>query len=189
MKFRQELLRKGLHITGLAVPVIYWFSSKSFVLQYLIPITIIALAVDTARIYIPMVKRVFYRVFGTILRQHERNRLSGTSYFLPACVLVILIFPKIHVILSLFFLTISDTSAALFGKKYGKHPVLDKTWEGTTAFLFTALIIAIYLPGLDRTHAIIGAFSATAIELLPIPIDDNFRIPVGTCIILYLISL
>ena len=59
-------------------------------------------------------------------------------------------------------LIVSDTAAALIGRKFGKHPFHGKSVEGTTAFFISALIVVaiapkvLYLP----TEYVIGAVAA-----------------------------
>ena len=47
------------------------------------------------------------------------------------------------------------------------------------ACLATCLVIARIVPGLSWPVSIVGAAMATLIELLPIPLDDNLRIPLA----------
>ena len=185
MSLKKELQRKSFHQLALLIPAVYWFSSKSFVLTLLIPVTLIIISVDLARLRFPAIGRLFNRIFGIVMRQHEYRRMTGSSYLFSGAVIVIFLFPKSHVILSLLILTISDTAAAVIGRSYGRHKFFEKSWEGSGVFLLTALLIGFALPDLHWSEAIAGAVIATFIEALPAPIDDNFSIPVGTCCALY----
>jgi glycerol-3-phosphate acyltransferase PlsY len=71
--------------------------------------------------------------------------------------------------------------AKIFGLAYGRHKFLDKSIEGTLAYigviimccyiLFTSLEIS--LPVL-----IVGAVAAPFIEILPLGMNDNFTVPI-----------
>ena len=77
---------------------------------------------------------------------------------------------------------ISDTMAALVGKAIGKHKIYqDKSFEGTAAFFFSALIIMIALTPIHpfTTKCVMACIAATLAELFEssIKIDDNLSIP------------
>ncbi len=189
MTFKQELQRKAFHLLGTSVPVTYIFVSKITILNILIPVTILSIIIDLSRLYFEPVKKLFYKIFGVIVRPHEEHNLTATTYFLTANLLAVAFFPKNIVIMSLLFLTISDSAAAIFGRKFGKHKIFDKSLEGSAAFFVTALIIGIFTPEISTVKAVAASAFATAIELLPLRLDDNFRIPVATCLFMQLINI
>ncbi|MFC1492974.1 diacylglycerol/polyprenol kinase family protein [candidate division KSB1 bacterium] len=187
MDFKREIKRKLFHQLSLSIPVGYWFLDRSIVLKILVPIAVTVLVVDIVRFNIPWFQNLFMKIFGVIVREHETRYFTGSTFLLSAAVIVIYFFPKNYAILSLIIVTISDACAALTGKKFGKIRIFEKTLEGSLAFLATALFIGLIIPDIDYFHGIIAAVSATIIELIPMPIDDNFLIPIGTCLVLYFI--
>ena len=79
----------------------------------------------------------------------------------------------------------SDTAAAIFGKKYGKTKVFNKTLEGSFAFFVVGFVIAIFIyPNINLGLAIFALFLATIVEALPIDLDDNFSVPIIISLIL-----
>jgi dolichol kinase len=183
-----EIVRKGIHLFSLSIPVLYYFLSKSVALYILIPLTLAFLISDVARLFVPSVGRLYGHLFGWLLRPHERNdrgrRLTGASYVLLSAVLSVWLFPKVIVITAFAILIISDSAAALIGRRFGKRPFLGKSLEGTSAFLVTALaVVAVapkiaYLPG----EYFIGAAAAllgTIVEAGGLGIDDNLSIPLS----------
>ena len=77
------------------------------------------------------------------------------------------------------FSIFSDAASGIVGV-HGKKKIFDKSIEGSLAFLVTCLAIGLAL-ALTKIHLapvafILGAFSATIIELLPLHVDDNFTI-------------
>jgi dolichol kinase len=173
-----EIKRKVVHLVSLAIPIGYALTSKETALIILIPLSLAFLTIDILRRYVPGLRSLFERYFiGTVLRERERDQLMGSTYFLLSSVLVILLFPPAIANASLLILIISDTCAAWVGKGIGKVRILNKTLEGSLAFLVSALLIVWIFPGLDRLSASLAALGATVVELLPIHIDDNLSIP------------
>ena len=186
--YRYEIVRKGIHLFSLSIPAIYFFISRQSALSLLLPITAAFIAVDMARYYVPSVSQWFYRWFGWLLRKHEtdlkQKRLNGASNVLISASLCVLIFPKIIAINAFTILIISDTSAALFGRRFGRHRFLAKSLEGSLAFFITAVLVILIAPKVNRIPAeyvlgIISALIGTVIEALPIRIDDNISIPLS----------
>ena len=92
--------------------------------------------------------------------------------------LVIAIFPKNIAVISLIFMSIGDTVAGLFGKNYGRIKIGKKTLEGFLAGLSSCLIIAYLYKPLPFQITASGAFFGMLIEALPLPLDDNLKIPI-----------
>lgn len=187
--FSQELLRKGIHLISFSIPVIYIFISKETALFILIPLALIAIIIDVLSKRDNHVRKYLYMFFGKLLRPHEQRKdvLNGATWVLISAVLTVFIFPKIIAVTSFAILIVSDICSAIFGRKYGRHQLFDKSWEGTTAFMVSAFIVvlafgtALVAP---RTYfysgflaAIIGAFAEAASN--KIKMDDNFAVPLS----------
>ncbi|MCX6802180.1 MAG: SEC59/DGK1/VTE5 family protein [Candidatus Diapherotrites archaeon] len=82
-------------------------------------------------------------------------------------------------------LVFGDGIAAIAGKRWGKHEIINgKTVEGTLAgFTASCLALALFLPSWTAVIAVSAV--AMAAELLPL--DDNFSMPVAAGIVLYII--
>jgi dolichol kinase len=199
--YATELIRKGIHISSLSIPIIYYFIAKSTALTILVPLTLLFLLSDVARLLHPSVGRLYHRLFGFLLRTHERNdrgrRLTGATYVLLSATLCIWLFPKVIVLTAFAILIISDTSAALIGRKFGRHPLGGKTVEGSTAFFVTALLVVAVAPKIAYipTEYLIGTIAAlvgTFVEAFSVGIDDNLSVPLsisGVMWILYSVLL
>ena len=190
MNFTDEIKRKSFHQVALLIPLCYWFLPKRTALYILIPIALLFIIGDILRFRVSWAQGLFERIFGSIVRTHERKRAAGTTFFLLASVLTIVLFPKEYAILSLLFLVISDTAAALIGIRYGRIKILrQKTLEGTAAFLISALIVAFLFRPVPFEQGVVGAIAATVFELFPFPCDDNFTVPLGSCGAMWLVFL
>jgi dolichol kinase len=173
---------------SLLIPVVYSFVTKQTALSILIPLTLLFALSDAARLLVPAVGRLYSRLFGFLLRAHEKNdagrRLNGATYVLLSATILIIFFPKLIVITAFAILIISDTSAALIGRRFGRHRFLTKSVEGSTAFFVSALIVVAvapkvaYLPGeylIGGAAALLGAI----VEASALGIDDNLSIPLS----------
>ncbi len=189
ISYFQEILRKSIHLTSLAIPIIYSFVSRDTALLLLLPITLIALIGDVARRFSPFVREFVHRYFSRMMRPHEldstRFLLNGATYVLMSATLCVLIFPKIITIIAFSVLIVSDIAAALIGRRYGRRPFLDKSLVGTLAFIVSGILVTGVIVLL--THAPVellligsigivvgGVVEAASIRLR---MDDNFSIP------------
>ncbi len=185
-----ELVRKAIHLSSSIIPLSYWFLfEKHLTLQIVIVVALGFLTVDYLRLKSDFIEKIFMRIFGSALRQHEKKNLTGATYVFTGSVVAIFLFPKEIAVPSLLILAISDTLAALIGIPFGKHKFLKKSLEGSAAFFISAsIILAIFYPG-NLLIAMLIAASVTLAEAYPINLDDNFLIPILSGTLLSLASL
>jgi dolichol kinase len=181
MRYGSEMVRKTIHFLSLAVPIGLYLLSEKAGRTLVTVLALLILTADVVRLQVPRARTVFYFVFGKILRDHERFNLLGSTYLLLSALICAYTFPKPIAVLALSFLVVGDTMAALIGRRWGRIKILDKSLEGSLACLSSCVIIGYLYPGGDvtRTTIWIGAVAATLSELLPIPLDDNMRIPLA----------
>ncbi len=86
-------------------------------------------------------------------------------------------------------LSLSDSTAALVGRKWGSISLLGKSVQGTVTFLTVSITIALLVPGIPRIEAITAAIFTTVVELVPSPVNDNLLIPMSAGITLSLMRL
>lgn len=199
INYRDELIRKLIHLCSLSIPIIYYFIPTSTAAIILGTLTIFALVIDLGRYFFPEFGTIFYKIFGFILRKHEvdhnKKNLNGATYVLLAAFLGVLIFPKIIFITAFTILIVSDTSAALIGRKFGRIKFLRKSLEGTLAFFISASIVVFFTPKIGNygTEYIIGfiaAFIGAFVENLSFGIaDDNISIPFSVGIVMWALYL
>ncbi len=195
--YKSELLRKSIHLTSLLIPIIYYFIPEGLGLSILIPLVIFSLVIDTLKIFSQKFRKFFIKVFGFMLREHEldvsKHTYTGATFVLLSALISALIFPKVIFVTAFSILIISDTSAALIGRKYGKHKFLSKSLEGSTAFFLSAVIVVLATPKVTGsfTEYLIGfiaAFVATFGENLSYGwADDNFVIPLSAGFTMWLL--
>lgn len=197
ISYTQELLRKTIHLCSLSLPIAYIFITKEIILSFILPLLILALLIDILSKVNPTFKAFYYKYFGSMLRPHEKSDkflLNGASWVLISAFLVFLIFPKIIAIISFTILIISDLSAALIGRRFGKHKLFDKSWEGTSAFMITGIIVVfIYYYTLQAPISLLifgslGAIFAGFIEAASVTLkmDDNLSIPLSVGLVMWI---
>jgi dolichol kinase len=190
ISFLNELKRKAIHLLALMIPISYYFLPQTTALLFYIPLALGSIAVDVIRIKKYYMGRVFTWVLRPILRRHERRGFTGSSYILSAMVLSIIFFEKKIAVAVISFIIVGDMAAALIGRVFGKLKILrEKSLEGSSAFLFSCILIIWIIPDFPFWIGVVGACVATIIEALPLPIDDNFTVPLFSGLVMEILYL
>lgn len=189
IQYRDELFRKLIHLTSLSIPIIYYFITVETAATILAILAVVALIIDLGRYLHPETGKVFYKIFGFLLREHEldhkKKNLNGATYVLISALISVLIFPKVIFITAFSILIISDSAAALVGRKFGRHKFLSKSLEGTLTFFISACIVILFTPkigGFTEEYVIgfIAAFVGAIVENVSFKlVDDNLSIPLS----------
>jgi dolichol kinase len=188
ISFSGEIIRKTIHLGSLSIPVLYYYVTRDIALKILVPFTIFSLIIDIGRHYVPAIQKLVSVAFDRILRPHERKAglLSGATYVLISALFCVFVFPKLITITAFAILIVSDSASALIGRAFGKHRFLDKSLEGTTAFVLSAWLVVLITPKagplpieyiIAAIAAIIGGVFEAASATLRF--DDNFAVPVS----------
>jgi len=186
---RNECYRKLLHLSSLWIPILIWNTGSEITLWVLIPLTLLALIIEFLRRHNPVIAKIYSHMWHKILREHEtgttaKPQFSGGVWMLLAATIATALFPPLIAITSLSVMMISDTVAALVGRRWGKYPFLDKSLEGSSAFFISALLITSIIgamaeqPPLFFTLGAVAALIATTVEAISkrLHIDDNLSI-------------
>jgi dolichol kinase len=186
--YTAEVARKGIHLASLSIPIVYTYVSRETALTILIPLLALFALADLVRLLHPPTARLYNRFFGFLLRRHERSdrgrQLTGATYVLLSAVICVAVFPKVVVITSFAILIVSDSAAALIGRRIGRTPFLKKSAEGTAAFFVTAVLVVLlspkiaYAPG-EYGVGVLAALVGTLVEAAGLKVDDNLTIPLS----------
>lgn len=134
-------------------------------------------------------------LFGNIMRDKElkSKSITGASYMLISMFITALCFDKETVIASWLVLIIADSIAALVGKRIGVRKILGKSIEGSTAFLFSAIITVLtYSVFLEWNISFSRIFFASLISTCAeffspiLKLDDNFIVPISFCLAIWI---
>jgi dolichol kinase len=179
MRWFTEVGRKTIHLSAILIPIGYYFTSEPVGRSFLITATALVFLIDVVRLNQPRIRTFFFIFFGRLVRDHERYNLLGATYLLLSSLICVYAFEKAIAVAALAFLIVGDSVAALVGKSIGRIRVFGKTLEGSLACFLVCVGIGLLIPELTWTRTVVGAAMATLIELLPVPLDDNLRIPLA----------
>ena len=190
ISFSHELRRKTIHLTALLIPIGLWILPEYAALPILGFLAASCLTADLLRMSHSMVARLFLKIFGPLLRDHEKGkRLTGSTYLLIGSFLCAWGFGAEIAILALLYLIFGDTIAALVGRRWGRVHMGKKTLEGSASCLFVCVGIALISPSIPTQAALVGALIATLVEWLPWAMDDNLTIPIIAGLAIKLLTL
>jgi dolichol kinase len=184
---RRELQRKSIHLGMIIIPVWVYFTPKNWGLLGLIIATFATVVLDLLRLTDHRLRQFFLRLFRSLIRSHEEEHLLGSTYFMIAALLSVLAFEKMIAISALTFLIIGDTVAAVVGKRFGTPLYWGKSLQGSLGCFVSCLLIGAAL--LDEPLiAVAGALAATIAEALPVPMDDNMRVPIVSGLVMQIVA-
>jgi dolichol kinase len=183
----RELKRKSIHLAMIVIPVWYYFAPPPLGILGLIIAMTVTVILDLLRLSDDRFREFFLRLFKSLIRSHEEEHLLGSTHFMIAALISVLVFDKMIAVAALTFLVVGDTAAAVIGKRFGKKLYWGKSLAGSFACFVCCFLIG-YLLLANEWVRLAGAVSATIVEALPIPMDDNMRVPIASGLIMQLVS-
>ena len=187
--YKQEVFRKMVHLSSIWMPValfyLPWLVNVIMFGTFAVLNVLIEIAVFRN---VPFVTPLYKALFGKMARESEpgKFRFSGAPpMYASACLTALCFSPRVASC-AFAILILSDTSAALIGRKWGRHRFSNgKSLEGSLAFLLTGCIIAVgyglagNLSGATMAIWLGGVTAACVAEFFneQIHLDDNFTIP------------
>ncbi len=116
------MLRRIFHIASVIVlAILALILSRETALWLFFALASITLLADIVRLSWPAANRLFVFVFRGLVRDHEMDRINGSTYVLVGALLTLILFHHPLAIASLFFLAVGDPSASLAGERWGNH--------------------------------------------------------------------
>ncbi|UCB57538.1 MAG: hypothetical protein JSV30_02850 [Candidatus Omnitrophota bacterium] len=187
------IFRKLYRLAGLVFPLVYFFTDKGTTLFWLSLVTFLFLILEIFRFLFPQFNRRIFNALGAILKEEEaHHKVLGSTYFLFGSLLTVIFFEKSIAIAALLFLIFGDAASALAGIRWGKIKIGKKSFEGSVAFFIASGLVAVILKytylGLSLRVSLLGAFAATLVELLPIPVDDNLSISLCSALVMAILN-
>jgi dolichol kinase len=183
-----EAPRKAIHLSSIVIPLGILYLPLTVSRRGLALATALFLIVDLLRLHHRKVRSYFSKFFRRLIRRHERRGLLASTYMMVSALLATYLFSREVAAAAYIYLVVGDTVAAIVGKAWGRIPVFGKTLEG-----FLAGFLASWGAAWALVHDIppeilaAGALAAAIVEILPIPVDDNFRIPLLSGVVLELL--
>jgi glycerol-3-phosphate acyltransferase PlsY len=188
-----EIFRKLIHISSLAIPLIYFFliKDKNVMASILTILTLISLLIEYARLNRKgYVRFFFYKYLKSVLRSNElKGHLTGATWMLIGFTSSVIIFDFEVSVLALLFLSVGDAVAAVVGRALPIGKIWDKSILGSlSGFLFCVIFGLAINNTLSLQIIIFGAISGMFIELIPLKINDNFSIPIFSGFIMQILK-
>ena len=199
--YADELKRKALHVGALVIPAGMLWLGREISLWILVPLGAVALLLDVARARHAPTRTFLHRWFAVLMRPEEMPPLgaavvfNGATMMCVAAALTVALFPVGPAAAGMAMLMVGDGAAAVVGRRYGAHkwPGSPKSVEGTVAFAVTAFVVGLGVvawpgSGVGVFACAVGAVVATVVEALPIPVNDNFRVPLAAAAAVLLVG-
>lgn len=190
ISYAAEVRRKALHLGALVLPAGMLVLGRPTAALVLGPIALLAVVLDWSRVRFEPARRVLHTVFSGLMRPEEVPPLgapvvlNGATWMCVASALVAAVFPPGVAAASMAMLMVGDGAAAVVGRRWGrtKWPDGRKSVEGTLAYAATAFAVGLGVVAWPGSGLSVGACAAGAVvgalvEMAPIPLNDNVRVP------------
>lgn len=185
--FKKDWIRMTLRLLTIAFLIFYDVFSKSISLFIISLFATLFITLDLRRILRKNPETL--RDDGkSLYREEEIKKFSSISIYIVAFFITILIFPREIAFSATVFLIFGDIFGKVFGLAFGRQKILNKTVQGSLAYvgcmglcgyvLFTLLEISPIV-------LILGGIAAPVIELLSIEMNDNFTVSIISGSIMY----
>lgn len=190
-----ELLRKSIHLAGLLILVIYYFTDRFTILFWLIPLVMVTLQLEWMRL------QGYVSYPAVLLRPSEEHRVAGYVYSIISACIVIALFSKTIAITALTMAVMGDFFSGIAGAMWGKRVDVRQTRlpvKPVPILLIMLLVsfftgyLAAHAPGLAPLSVYtvaLGALGATLADGIPWQIhghmlDDNLTIPLVSAVLM-----
>jgi dolichol kinase len=184
-RVRDEAPRKAIHLAMIVIPLGILHLPLTASRRILMGAALLLLVIDLVKIHQPRVRTYILTFVGHLIRRHEREGITASTYMIVSALLATYLFQPETAAAAMVFLIVGDTVAAMVGKAWGRTPLFGKTLEGTLAGLAASFAAAwVLVPGIPVWPLAAAAVAAAAVEVAPIPVDDNFRIPLLSGLVL-----
>lgn len=190
-----KVIRRGLfHILGgLSIAITGLFIPSMTFLILLGIATAIFLVAEFLRFRVPGINQWFCRRLEPVMREYETTRLTGSTYMVVAALITFLAFPKDVAVVAISFLAVGDPMGTMVGRHLGKVKLRRKTLEGCLSCLVSSIAAGLifYYAGLDvrLSTVLTGAFVATIVEAIELPVNDNLAIPLSSGAVMTMLQL
>jgi len=184
LQIRDETLkfhwwRVALRPFAIIFVIFYLSHSQRETLVFIGFVALFFILLDLVRFFHRKTEELFKTRIKSFFKKEEYGRFSSMTMFLVAGFITILVFKKDIAIAAFTFLIFGDIFSKIFGLGFGQHKILNKTLEGSLAYLGGALICGyilyttLHIPVFLLT---IGALATAIAELLSLGLDDNLTV-------------
>lgn len=171
--------RKAIHAAVGAIPVAWWLGlvETSTVQRLLTAAVAVAVGTELLRWRSRTFRARFEKVFGPLLKPHERDAVTGATWLALSLLLAVLLFPPEVARAALWAGAVGDASAAVVGGAWGVwRRRTGKSVAGSAACALVSAAGAYWLGGFALVPSALVGVAAAVAEWPPRPGDDNARV-------------
>jgi dolichol kinase len=179
-----EVGRKAVHVGMAALPAWTYWASEPWNWRGLVLAFLAFLTVDAIRLRWQRAHVVFDRRIGAYLRHDEARGPIRIHELTAAAALTAWALPPALAATAVSYAVFGDAAAAVVGRRWGGGR--RKSWAGSAACLAVCLALGVALLPDAPLAILAGAATATAVEALPSPADDNLAVPLISGVVLAL---
>jgi phosphoserine phosphatase len=183
-----DFTREIIHASGIFMSILAMAVGILHVAAFIVSVLILYCIAEISRIKGKSLP-VFTKVTEYVASQSELCEFTfAPVYYALGILLTLLLFPAPVSYAAIAVFTLGDSTASLIGGTITGHSLPfngAKSLEGSLAgFLFAFLAACVFV---SPWFALIGASVGMFVEYLPLPINDNFLIPLVTGLVLTLV--
>jgi len=174
----------------LFIPILY-FAGEKTALLLIGSVTLLFLVLDLVRLASRRVNVFFFESIKAVFKAKEYKKFSSMTIFLMAVFLTVLLVEKKLAALAVLFLVFGDFFSKILGLSFGRTKVFQKTLEGSLAHLCACLAAAYFFTRIEPVALpvwLAGAAAASAAEVLPLGVDDNFSVALISAAVMSAVS-
>lgn len=180
--------RRLLHaITGTVAAAFLTVTEPGVALRILAVLLGVVLLGDVARLRIPSLNRLAFRILRPFASPREKAGIASSTWYLVGVLGAVVAYPVEAAIPAILVLAFADPSASVVGRLRGRTPLGKGSVEGTSVFLLVALLVL--TPQVGWPAALAGALAGALVEILPFRLDDNLTIPLAVGAALTLVGI
>ncbi len=178
-RLRNEIWRKGVHISGIFfLPILFWNRTLFVTLLWIFLVCYLLVEATMKRgVRIPLLATLTARS----KRPSESGRLAmGPILLVAAGITTPYLFGIEPAAVGLAQIFVADVASTFAGVTWGKQKLpysRNKSWIGSAAFLAAAFLVSLYFA--SPLEALALAAVGTVAESLPIPEADNLTVPLA----------
>ena len=181
--------RNVFHVlgAGIAIALIETVLPLSWLLPVAGSVALAGWTMEGGRRISPAFNKVLMWAFSLVAHPHEAHRVNSSTWYATALVLLAATGIIELAVMAIAILGFADPAAAVIGRRFGKHKLVNgRSLEGTITFFVVGFIAAfgvalIHLtPPIAALAALAASASGAIAELYSRKIDDNLSIPLAS---------
>lgn len=189
---KKELSRKLFHIISILLLLIPLYTCGNYCLASILAFFVVVFFIISKFRIKNHLTNLYWLLLDKIERDENLKSLPAKQAFSLALslILISLIFPREIVAISIITLAVYDGFSTIGGKFFGKTKLINnRTLEGASVGIIANTLVLMWFIGF--WNALLVSVFAALLEMFSRPnsifTDDNFTIPIGTALLVYLL--